>query len=386
MSLRHVLLLYTFFFVISCAEIDGICSYSCTDPPVNTTGLEITLSNSNFFNQTIVGAEGNFTFYDVPSGTYTLSVPENPLYYKYTQSITVTSTSQIIQVNFVIETQMEVYPPPNLIVNCENAPFTATNATGGTGLPGVSSYCKSIGITYSDTDIESTCSYTIQRTFYVASSGDVNSPQQVIQTLPVQDESVPVFSFFPSDVTEECPGSPVTTYPVASSECNTPITLTFSDSVTGNVCRKTINRTWTASDCFAAATQTQTIVVVDTTSPSFTSFPSDMTFQCSTTESGAPVNTGYPVAADKCSASVVISVSTSKQGTSPNCQILTHTFTATDQCGLSTTRTQKVTFNDVTPPIFTFFVDEYVGSCSNITTSPSITGWSFPLSLIYCYY
>ena len=363
----HVLFFFTFIFFASCAEIDGICSYSC---PKSTTGLVITLSSSNYANHTTVGAEGNFTFVGVPSGTYTLSVPSNPLYYKYTQSITVTSSSQIIQVDFVIETQIQVYAPSNRASSCKSAPFTPSN----TGSPGVNSFCNNTEITYSDVITPASCGYTIQRTFIVTSTGNVNSPQEVNQTITVQNNVPPVFTSFPSSVTMQCPGSPVVAYPVASNACNTEVTLTFTDTVTGNVCNQTTQRTWFATDCYSQISQTQTIQILDTTSPSFSSFPPNQNFQCSTTESGAPVITGTPVAYDQCSA-VTITESVIKQGPSSNCQTVTNTFTATDQCGLSTSRSQTVIFNDVVPPVFTFFVDDYVGSCSSINTSPSVTGW-----------
>ena len=79
---------------------------------------------------------------------------------------------------------------------------------------------------------------------------------------------------------------------VASDNCDDDVTVSYADAtVAGTGNNSVITRVWTATDDISnSATYTQTITVVDTTAPTFTTSPADVTVQCSA--STAPSATG----------------------------------------------------------------------------------------------
>src|SRR5205823_9156686 len=107
------------------------------------------------------------------------------------------------------------------------------------------------------------------------------------QTIVVDDETAPVISSVPADITVSCSGNiPAANNSavVATDNCVGPVTVTSNDVVTPGSCanRYSIARTYTAKDaCGNASSKTQTITVNDQTAPVITSVPADVTVSCS---------------------------------------------------------------------------------------------------------
>ncbi len=107
--------------------------------------------------------------------------------------------------------------------------------------------------------------------------------------------------------------------------------------------------TLTVSDGIESATCEATITVIDTTPPVITGVPADETVECDSVPPPAE-----PTATDNCDPDVpVIFDETRTDGDCPNRYTLTRTWTATDDCGNSTTETQIISVQDTTPPVFT---------------------------------
>ena len=68
----------------------------------------------------------------------------------------------------------------------------------------------------------------------------------------------------------------------ASDNCDSDVTVTYADTtVAGTGNNSVITRVWTATDDNSnATTYTQTITVVDTTAPTFTTSPANVTIEC----------------------------------------------------------------------------------------------------------
>ena len=122
---------------------------------------------------------------------------------------------------------------------------------------------------------------------------------------------------------------------VATDNCDSDVTITYSDSlVSGTGNNSVITRVWTAIDDNGnAATHTQTITVLDTTAPTFTTSPGDVTVECDA--SSDPSATGTAVATDNCDSDVTVSYADTTTSTS-----ITRVWTATDDNGNAATYTQ----------------------------------------------
>jgi uncharacterized repeat protein (TIGR01451 family) len=154
----------------------------------------------------------------------------------------------------------------------------------------------------------------------------------------------------PPDVTIECGQSTDpshTGWATAIGNCD-PV-VSYSDSISG-MCPTIITRTWTATDTGGnVATCTQIITVVDTTPPVLT-VPPDMAVGAG--DPTDPAYTGWATATDNCDPSPEITYSDSWCWVCCSDQ-LTRTWTATDDCGNSTSAVQRITALDNTPPVIT---------------------------------
>jgi gliding motility-associated-like protein/uncharacterized repeat protein (TIGR01451 family) len=141
---------------------------------------------------------------------------------------------------------------PNILAiatdNCSAPVITIANTTNGTG-----------------------CNYTITRTFTATDAcGNTATAAQIIT---VHDNTVPILTNIPTNVTVDCHGNMPTTTPSVSDVCDPNPRLTMTQTTTDSTCynRKTVVRTWTATDaCGNTATASQTIKVYDNVAPVIT--------------------------------------------------------------------------------------------------------------------
>jgi hypothetical protein len=174
-------------------------------------------------------------------------------------------------------------------------------------------------------------------------------------TIIVQDTTPPDINC-PPDVILECPADTTlsaTGKATATDSCGT-VTITHSDQwqpSCGNA--GTLARTWTATDESGNSSScVQIITVVDMTPPAITC-PPNVTLQCPA-DTSVEAN-GSSSAVDTCS-SVAITHSDLWQPACGNTGILTRTWTATDDCGNSSSCLQTLTVVDTMPPQFQFSV------------------------------
>ena len=170
-------------------------------------------------------------------------------------------------------------------------------------------------------------------------------------TIIIQDTTPPDI-ICPPDVTLECPADTTqsaTGKATATDICGA-VTITHSDQLQpscGNA--GTLARTWTATDESGnTSTCVQIITVVDTTPPVITC-PADVTLQCPA-DTSVEAN-GSASAVDTCGSATVVH-SDEWQPACGNTGILTRTWSATDECGNSSSCVQTLTVVDTTPPDF----------------------------------
>ena len=233
--------------------------------------------------------------------------------------------------------------PAHVILECP-----ADTRTNNTGVALAGDACGLVTVTYSDTTSPA-CgnTYVITRTW--SATDDCGNRTTAPQTITVQDTRKPVI-IPPPNAVLECPAQPltnVTGVAVADDTCNA-VQIRFTDSVSSPCAgNREIRRTWTATDaCGNSASAVQTITIRDTTRPSLVC-PPDVALECG--QDTSPSATGTASAQDTCSrASVRYS-----DVVTPGCggsKLITRTWTATDECGNSTSGVQRIDVRDTQPP------------------------------------
>ena len=229
-----------------------------------------------------------------------------------------------------------VTPPTNVNLSCEDTvPGVGVDAT--TTCPG-----GVINVTDSEVVTPMGCSgsFTIVRTYVV--SDECGNSETVTQTIVVEDNTAPVFTFVPESGDVGCDAFPDGFgTPVASDACGEVVSLTSSDSNEPSTCDADFNitRTWTATDeCGNTSTASQTLTVwPDTEAPAVSFAPGDFTITCPE----APVF-GTPEVTDNCTG-VTMSMNITSTGSCPAAYSTTKTWTYTDGCGNSVDVSQTIT-------------------------------------------
>ena len=208
-------------------------------------------------------------------------------------------------------------------------------------------------ITHSDQTTPGSCvnKFVLKRT-YTATDVCGNS-SSLTQTITVNDNTAPLITSIPADVTLECGAntSPSSTGTATAQDGCGSATVTYTDSVT-NTCggSKIIYRTWTAADaCGNTTNALQTVTVRDTTPPALR-VPGNLVLECpGDTRTNV---TGSATAPDGCSA-VTITYSDVVSNSCGNTKTVWRTWTAVDACGNSTNGLQTITVQDTTKPSIT---------------------------------
>ncbi|WP_338733415.1 HYR-like domain-containing protein [Mangrovimonas cancribranchiae] len=189
--------------------------------------------------------------------------------------------------------------------------------------------------------------YTITWNFDDGNGNDIDVTQNVI----VDDISAPVPDVASlTDITAEC--SATITAPTATDNCEGTITATTTDPLTYNA-QGSYTITWTYDDGNGnSSTQTQNVVIDDTTAPTI-SCPSNIT---TTNDSGlcsAVVSYTMPTGSDNCGSITITQISGLSSGSPFPVGTTTNTFEIEDTAGNTTTCSFDVIVNDTENPTIT---------------------------------
>ena len=175
------------------------------------------------------------------------------------------------------------------------------------------------------------------------------------QTIVAVTDGTPPTIVCPPSVILDCPADTSianTGTATAVDNCTNPPTITYSDAVTLGMCPNTysIVRTWKATDAAGNMAECQqNIDVIDDTDPVI-SCPGNMTLNCPGDTSVAI--TGMATATEECNSPPTISYSdVVDPGLCPNTFTVTRTWSATDDCGNTSTCEQTIVVEDDTDPI-----------------------------------
>jgi hypothetical protein len=213
----------------------------------------------------------------------------------------------------------------------------------------------------------------------------------------VNDNIDPVFTFVPADYTVACASEVVFGEPTATDNCGT-VTITIDDDCDHHNdrsrdedgdddddddnesdddddnddedgdddsdddddnfehCNYTVVRKWIAKDnCGNETVAFQTITVIDNVAPTVAVEPTDVTVEC-----GEDVPAYTPVFTDNCDEELALTA-ISAIAYDGCTQLISQSWTATDDCGNSTTVSRMVTIEDTTnPTVVTPVADQFV--------------------------
>ncbi|MEA1980028.1 MAG: hypothetical protein U9N54_03530, partial [candidate division Zixibacteria bacterium] len=223
--------------------------------------------------------------------------------------------------------------PPDVTISCD-ASVDPSNT--GTATYSATGNCPTLSLNHTDSFVAGSCSQeqTIYRLWEV-SDNQSNILASCTQTITVEDNLAPTFDqTCPADIVVECDNVPQAPTLTATDNCDLAPVVTFNETTTPGSCDNsyTITRTWTATDeCNNSTTSAQTITVQDTTYPTLAGCPTDITVSCDNIP--VPANV---IATDNCDPTPVITFNeTTIPGSCDNSYTLTRTWTATDDCGNS---------------------------------------------------
>jgi len=135
-------------------------------------------------------------------------------------------------------------------------------------------------------------------------------------------------------------------------------------------CGYILVRTWsTADSCGNIASASQTITVVDTVAPTVvTGVAAELTLECDQPE---PVD--MPVFADNCDANITVTSVSGINNVSGCGWDVEKSWTATDNCGNSTTVSQLIHFVDTTAPTLSGAPMDATVDCSSVPAAEVLT-------------
>jgi len=210
------------------------------------------------------------------------------------------------------------------------------------------------------------CNWYVDVTF-VAADGCGNIRRHIAR-FQLTDNISPTFTGTTPVDTLYCPVVvPIIVPADWSDNCDAAVSLTQNGVVSDSLCggQYTLTVTWTATDdCGNTANLVHVFAVRDTTSPTVTLVPADVTLSCNSVVLPAPpvLGTGLQ-AADACgSISGYTYSDVSGQNPDPGVcghynYTITRVFVVSDDCGNTATAAQLIAVEDNTPPVFSGFTD-----------------------------
>ncbi|MFT7606434.1 MAG: hypothetical protein ACI8VT_004037, partial [Saprospiraceae bacterium] len=189
---------------------------------------------------------------------------------------------------------------------------------------------------------------TVTRTWTATDNcGNTISAQQVITSA---DTEAPVISNLPPDITVQCDAIPMAPIATATDNCDLDVDLIFEELITEQNCEDeyVLLWIWTATDnCGNTRADTTSLEVIDDTAPILFGVPFNITVECSEV-----LDPPFPTATDNCDATPEVLFD--EIMTAPTCDDsykIFRTWTAVDNCGNQSIRTQIISLFDNTAPV-----------------------------------
>ncbi len=237
-----------------------------------------------------------------------------------------------------------------------------------TGVPTADDNCNAVTFSHLDDPITDNCPQTLVRNWTATDAcGNVST---CTQTITIVDNSPPIITC-PMDATVSCDESldpDNTGSPTAEDNCNA-VTFTHEDGPIEGSCPQTFARTWTATDaCGNESSCTQTITI-EFDVPPVIECPATIKLICLDADTDPDI-IGSATATSACGSATVSHEDGAISGDCPISFI--RTWTATDDCGNTSTCDQTITLKDNVGPQITCVADATI-QCGE-SSDPENTG------------
>ncbi|MEZ4798237.1 MAG: hypothetical protein R2809_00370 [Flavobacteriales bacterium] len=230
--------------------------------------------------------------------------------------------------------------------------------------PAASDNCGQVKISHEDNLISQSSCYTlIERV--LKSVDECGNASEFVQTITIQDLTAPVFNDYMVEIEMPCDNYEGV-FVTASDNCSE-VEISYTDEHVSGGCQGRIIRTYYAMDaCENTSSVQQIITLTDDTAPIAEVAPENITVEC-----GSEIPMFIPSWYDNCDEELELFAASSVAY--DNCvEIITRTWTATDNCGNSTTLTQVVTIVDTTAPEWEYVPESFTVECSEELPLPGM--------------
>lgn len=285
---------------------------------------------------------------DMPEGSYTVTRTWTAVDY-------CDNSSTAVQTIMVHDTIAPVVVAETALANCSS--YDPTVDYGG--ISATDNCDTDVAYTFADTDtinIEGAGCYTIVRT--ITATDDCGNVGYGMQYVTIEDTEGPIIDALPELQISCSEFDQDSVYATAYDACGGDVNLyVMNDDNQETGCVKPVGgyvRTYAAIDeCGNMSTAEQIIILTDDIAPEFSYVPADTTIECDAT-----VPFELAEAFDNCAANVTVTSEDSTVDLNATEYIITRTFTATDDCGNSSTATQTINVVDTTPPTIVNIIPE----------------------------
>jgi hypothetical protein len=224
--------------------------------------------------------------------------------------------------------------------------------------PLASDNCGEVTFSYEDMDYLSDGCYSIVLRVFTATDECSNS-SEYFQYITIVDTTAPVFEAFEIESDRPCDDYNGI-YVSATDNCNE-VSYDYEDEFVSGGCQGRIIRTYFASDLCGNQSSTQQIITLtDDVAPVASNVPAGFTIEC-----GLEYFLNAPSFSDNCAEELQLdSWTESSDGICP--QVITHYWSATDNCNNQTVVSTSVTLIDTTAPEFTYVPSSTEISCEQV--------------------
>ena len=259
--------------------------------------------------------------------------------------------------------------PADVSLECGNVP-----STNNVDVSATDNCDANVQVEFAEVRSELGCvgAYILTRTW--TATDDCGNSSSASQIVTVGDNTAPVISGVPSDLTVECGNIPDIVEVATTDNCDDNVSVTVDELIEDGGCSNNfvVVRTYTAIDnCGNEAVSVQRIVVEDNVAPVLSGIPTDIDAECDDAVVGEiPTVT----ATDNCDADVNIELI--EEVIASNCgsaQSLIRTWIATDNCGNSSVGTQRINIGDNTAPVLAGAPSDLTVDCGNVPNAPQVT-------------